>query len=136
MPWEGQVSPGMRRRDHVSSPVMSTTSRIPLHWLETTGVAESPGAAFGVPWPQGELSAGTAFSLRAADRTEIPVQSWPLAYWPDGSLKWSGHAVCAAGMDAAGGFTITPGKPAAPAVPVTVRDEGDAFIVDTGAIRC
>ncbi len=38
----------------------------------------------------------------------LPLQAWPLAYWPDGSLKWSGFAaVASAGADA-GPFRVAP----------------------------
>jgi len=31
-----------------------------------------------------------AFALATADGKALPLQTWSLAYWPDGSLKWSG----------------------------------------------
>jgi len=37
----------------------------------------------------------TTFSLTDAQGKALPVQTWPLAYWPDGSLKWSGLAAVA-----------------------------------------
>ena len=39
------------------------------------------------------------------------MQSWPLAYWPDGSLKWTAHAL--AGGVPAGELKLENGKPAA-----------------------
>ena len=33
------------------------------------------------------------FALRDAARQLAPLQSWPLACWPDGSLKWTAHAL-------------------------------------------
>ncbi len=33
--------------------------------------------------------------LSAADGQQVEVQSCPLAYWPDGCLKWTGHAITA-----------------------------------------
>ncbi|MGH8016763.1 MAG: hypothetical protein ACREIA_00465, partial [Opitutaceae bacterium] len=32
------------------------------------------------------------FSLTDSSGQNLPLQTWPLAYWPDGSLKWSGFA--------------------------------------------
>jgi hypothetical protein len=43
-----------------------------------------------------------------ADGKAIPVQTWPLAYWPDGSLKWSGIATVV-GTDAVGPFKVQTG---------------------------
>jgi len=44
----------------------------------------------------------------------VPVQTWPLAYWPDGSLMWTGHAISAA-PDMAGPLQLAPGTAAVPA---------------------
>ena len=35
-----------------------------------------------------------------------PLQSWPLAWWPDGSLKWTAHALSAAARAADGPFEV------------------------------
>ena len=67
-----------------------------LRWLDGAPPARFDGATFGVPWPRGALKpqSGKAppFSLDAGAR-HLAVQTWPLAYWPDGSLKWTAHAV-------------------------------------------
>ena len=34
--------------------------------------------------------------LRTAGGDRVPVQTWPIGYWPDGSLKWSACAIGAA----------------------------------------
>jgi hypothetical protein len=117
-----------------------------LHWL--AGVpATTTGAAFGVPWARGTVPAGTPFALHGSDGTDVPVQTWPLAYWPDGTLKWTGHALPAgtgsgAGGDIAGGgpaglvdtLHLAPGTPAAPATPVTVKEARDTITLDTGVV--
>ncbi len=51
------------------------------------------------------------FAVTDADGTAVPVQTWPLAHWPDGSLKWTAHAVSSGN----GKLTLTAGTPAAPA---------------------
>ena len=30
--------------------------------------------------------------MTSTDNEKIPIDTWPLAYWPDGSIKWSGIA--------------------------------------------
>ncbi|WP_329320222.1 exo-rhamnogalacturonan lyase family protein [Streptomyces sp. NBC_01262] len=103
-------------------------------WLEDGGLGQAPGSTFGVPWPKGRYAAETAFALAAQDGTDIPVQTWPTAYWPDGTLKWTAHAV---GPDAgpAAKYTLTPGTAAAaPAEPVTVDRAGGTIDVDTGVV--
>ncbi|MES3020445.1 MAG: Tat pathway signal sequence domain protein [Pseudomonadota bacterium] len=66
-----------------------------LRWLDRKP-ARFEGATFGVPWPRGQLRMANGkelqFKLGGADAA-LPVQSWPMAYWPDGSLKWTAHAV-------------------------------------------
>ncbi|MEO0055681.1 MAG: hypothetical protein RLZZ50_1628, partial [Verrucomicrobiota bacterium] len=109
--------------------------RAGLAWLE--GVpAEQPGSAFGVPWPRGTVPAGSTFALTTPEGAGVPVQSWPLATWPDGSVKWSGHAI-AANAGQAASLTLVPGQaPAAPDRAVSVRETGDSIEVDTGVITC
>jgi hypothetical protein len=70
--------------------------------------------------------------LKAAGGGEADLQSWPLAYWPDGSLKWTGHAV-AAGTPATG-YDLQP-VPAAPAGTGMARKEEGGIVVETGPLR-
>ncbi|RKN27813.1 hypothetical protein [Streptomyces radicis] len=103
-----------------------------LHWLD--GVpSTTTGARWGVSWPRGRVAADTEFALTDPRGRGVPVQSWPLAYWPDGSLKWSGHCV---GADAgrADGLHLAPGAPTAPERPVTVRHDGGDIVVSNGLV--
>ena len=77
---------------------------VSINWLDHTAPGAGTGVSFGVPWPQGAVKKDPTFSLRAADGKTLPVQTWPLAYWPDGSLKWSGLATATG----AGVATATP----------------------------
>lgn len=47
---------------------------------------------FGVPFSKGEIQRAETFSLLMEEQ-EYPLFSWPLAYWPDGSVKWMGNAL-------------------------------------------
>ncbi|URN11578.1 Tat pathway signal sequence domain protein [Streptomyces radiopugnans] len=107
---------------------------VEITWLEDGGLGEAPGNTFGVPWPMGALKASTPFSLGAADGTAVPVQTWPTAYWPDGTLKWTAHAVGPEAGNAAS-YRLTPGDaPAAPARALTVTRKGGDVVVDTGTV--
>jgi len=64
---------------------------VTLNWLENEPVISS-GVSWGVPWPKGEVLKNQTFVLNTSDGKELPLQSWSLAYWPDGSIKWSGFA--------------------------------------------
>ncbi|MEW1720342.1 Tat pathway signal sequence domain protein [Streptomyces sp. NPDC093109] len=107
---------------------------VSVSWLEDGGLGAAAGSTFGVPWRQGAHPAGTAFALATEDGTAVPVQTWPTAYWPDGSLKWTAHAVgpTAAGADR---FTLAPGTPATAAKKVTVSRSQRRITVDTGVIK-
>ncbi len=63
----------------------------------------------------------------------MPVQSWALATWPDGSLKWTAHAI--AGNTSAESFELAPGAPAMGSGSIVVRDAGDHHEIDTGTMK-
>ncbi|NGN70429.1 Tat pathway signal sequence domain protein, partial [Streptomyces sp. A7024] len=105
-----------------------------IAWLEKGGLGSAPGTTFGVAWPKGAVKADETFALTAGDGAEIPVQSWPTAYWPDGTLKWTAHAAAREAAKAED-FTILPGKAAAtPAKKIAVKKSGSTITVDTGTI--
>ncbi len=63
------------------------------------------------------------------------MQSWPTAFWPDGSLKWTAHAIVAtAGL--AGPFWLEPGDSPSPAAPLSVSEDADVITVNTGVMQC
>ena len=64
-----------------------------VRWLEGNAGAVAQGVTWGTPWPRGKQREAKNFVLRSADQKLQPLQSWPLAYWPDGSLKWTAHAL-------------------------------------------
>ena len=124
-----------------TAPVATPAPKIPakpgaaeLHWLEGGAPPAHSGTTWGMPWPQGRHAKDTAWSLQTAAGAAVPVQSWPLAYWPDGSLKWTAHAI-PAGTPAADNFEVVAGTPAAPARPLTVTESAEAIVIDTGVIQ-
>src|SRR4051812_5874228 len=66
---------------------------IALHWLDGKAPIHAAGTTWGVPWAKGTLKNNTGFILQGNGGENIPVQSWPLAFWPDGSLKWTAHSI-------------------------------------------
>ena len=103
---------------------------VTLNWLEDGGLGAAPGSTVGVPWPKGVHQDDQTFALTDADGRSVPVQSWPLAHWPDGSLKWTAHAV----SSGTGKLTLTAGAPTAPEKRVTVDRRGGTIDVSTGVI--
>ncbi|MFJ1734078.1 Tat pathway signal sequence domain protein [Streptomyces sp. NPDC088254] len=106
------------------------TGPVTLDWLEDGGLGVAPGSTFGVPWPMGAYQEDQTFALTDAGGKAVPVQSWPIAYWPDGSLKWTAHAV----SSGSGKLTLAAGAPAAPARKVTVTANTGLVTVSTGVI--
>ena len=68
---------------------------VALDWLGRAAPAADDGVSWGVPWPKGRFQKGDALVLQTRAGASVPVQTWPLAYWPDGSIKWSGQAIAA-----------------------------------------
>ncbi len=64
--------------------------KVELKMLNNTPQKNS-GISWGVPFGKSEVEKDQLFILKV-DTDEIPVQTWPLAYWPDGSVKWMGMA--------------------------------------------
>jgi hypothetical protein len=111
----------------------ASPQKVALSWLGGAAPLVGGGVSWGVPWPQGAVGRGSTFNLNAQGK-DIPVQSWPLAFWPDGSLKWSGFAtVVPAGL--MGPLTLSPGSPTALGA-LKVTNNGKTIVVDTGALEC
>ncbi|MCX3060721.1 exo-rhamnogalacturonan lyase family protein [Streptomyces beihaiensis] len=105
---------------------------VTLDWLEDGGPGAAPGSTVGVPWPMGAYEKGQEFAVTTADGKDVPVQTWPLAQWPDGSLKWTAHAVGPGTGD--GKLTLKAGTAAEPRKRVTVDTHGGSVTVDTGVV--
>ncbi|PBD00491.1 hypothetical protein BX281_8623 [Streptomyces sp. Ag82_O1-15] len=106
------------------------TDPVTLDWLEDGALGAAPGSTVGVPWPKGAYQQDQTFALTDASGKDVPVQSWPIAYWPDGSLKWTAHAV----SSGSGKLTLAAGTPTAPDKKVTVDKHGGTIDVSTGVI--
>ena len=148
---KGQGSSGPTRRHVVQSgAALAVTAAVPQHaqgatsrvleqtaelsWLGGTPAKVDTELVWGTPWPRGALSASTKFQLTTQNGKSVPVQSWPLAYWPDGTLKWTGHA--AGGPLDAETLLLSPGRSAQPADPITVREASGNIVLHSGELEC
>ncbi|MDZ7694872.1 MAG: hypothetical protein U5K69_27765 [Balneolaceae bacterium] len=110
-----------------------------LTWLSDHPPAVPIGVSWGVPWPEGEVSKDAAFKLQTSDGHVLPVQTWPTAYWPDGSVKWSGLATVA-DSQAAGPLTLTladgqnGNRSSRQDLSVNVVERNDAIQINTGSM--
>lgn len=129
----------------LAATTLAAPPAVEVNWLDNVPAPAATGVSWGVPWPKGAVPKDQKFALTAADGKTLPVQTWPLAFWPDGSLKWSGFAtVATAGL--AGPFTVSGAEAndtgAGGATPSTgsgqtlrVRRSDTGVEVDTGKLK-
>ena len=103
---------------------------VELKFLDAAAPPVPTGVSFGVPWPIGTVRSNQTFRLTAGGQN-LPLQFWPLAYWPDGSIKFTGFATVA-GPGTAGPIHLTPGAPTAPTERLTVTQSAGAIEIDNG----
>ncbi|MBN2233646.1 MAG: Tat pathway signal sequence domain protein [Opitutales bacterium] len=106
-----------------------------LRWLEGQVPVVQSGTTWGLPWPKGKYPKTTTFSLKSGNGAPVPLQTWPTAYWPDGSLKWTAHSI-PAGTGSFAQMQIGPGVPAQPTQALRVAETVDAFVIHTGEMEC
>lgn len=110
--------------------------RVVLNWLGGNRPQVESGISWGVPWPRGTVQKSTGFQLANADGKSMPLESWTLAYWPDGSIKWTGFATVVA-ANSTGPFHLTQGSETAATGPsLSMSQNSQAIEVDTGALQC
>jgi hypothetical protein len=109
------------------SPVAGSVS---LDWLDKAPPPQPLGITWGVPWARGTVRRDQTFALTANGQA-LPLQTWPLAYWPDGTLKFSAFATVA---DAPGPYLLAPGAPGK-APPLKLTEAAQSIEIDTGAMQ-
>ncbi|MFM2292343.1 MAG: hypothetical protein RIS29_2156 [Bacteroidota bacterium] len=107
----------------------SFAQSVKLHWIDSRSATQA-GVSFGVPFPKGKVTKSQAFSLVDAKNQSLALQTWPMAYWPDGSIKWLG---CAAVANASDSFFLMPIKKAALPKPMAVTQSDASIEINTGA---
>ena len=115
----------------MGSPCLATS----LHWLDVNAPSEFTGTTWGMPWARGQVDAEASFQLTDANGHAIEVQSWPLATWPDGSLKWSGHALAPTQVVSAS-YQLKPGDSLEPKQTLTVEETDSTIEINTGPLQC
>lgn len=111
----------------------------PVSWVGDTPKLNL-GTTFGLPWPRGKFPADTtSFKATASNGEQVDIQSWITAYWPDNSIKWTGHAV-GASDNVGSGYTVnavassSPGRSRRQAGDSMVSETDAEIIVNTGKI--
>ncbi len=102
-------------------------------WLDGLPPTAHEGQTWGMPWPRGTRQRRATITLNDAGGNSLPVQSWVTATWPDGSVKWTAHAIPAsAGKEAP--LKLASGRPMIPGQPVVVADRGSFVEVRNGPV--
>ncbi|KAH7134939.1 hypothetical protein B0J11DRAFT_547027 [Dendryphion nanum] len=121
------------------------STAVKVKWLE--GLPDyNGGVTFGLPWARGQhLANSTTFAASADSSSAVQLQSWVNAYWPDGSIKWTGHAIAGSESNSPE-YTITatgPGNRTSPfsrrqttngTSGIKVTESQDGILVNTGKI--
>jgi hypothetical protein len=107
-----------------------------VRWLDDRAPPVAQGATWGTPWPRGKLKSTRDLALRDAAGKLIALQSWALGYWPDGSLKWTGHALAPDAQVGDGPFEVIAARAPKAKSMLVVSETADAIEIDTGTIVC
>jgi len=110
------------------------SAAIDIDWLDRAPQSTGAGLTASVPWARGDMVRPGPIALRDA-RGPVPTQSWPLGYWPDGSVKWSALAI-APGRALEGPLAVVRQPSPPPAQPLRVSESAAAVEIDVGAFRC
>jgi hypothetical protein len=117
-------------------PLKAAATDVSLNWLDKSAPPVAAGVSFGVPWQKGVVQKTQAFALSSKEGASLPLQSWPLAYWPDGSVKWTGFATVG-GPEVSGPLMLSTGvSDGAPAARARVVTTETTLEVDTGRMKC
>ncbi|MBL4826764.1 MAG: Tat pathway signal sequence domain protein [Spongiibacteraceae bacterium] len=108
-----------------------------LHWLDGSAPVAQSGSTWGAPWAQGVIQQAQQLRLINTQGDALALQSWPLAYWPDGSLKWTGHSL-AANTPLSDTLRLEKSDKAnnKPSPRIRTTSSSQSISVDTGLIRC
>ncbi|MCG9970012.1 hypothetical protein [Christiangramia crocea] len=105
---------------------------VKLDWLGEDTSAMATGVSWGVPFNKGIVKTGDSFSLKDPKGSELPIQSWDLAYWPDGSLKWVGFASVVQAGDDDLRLELASKHHGTAKKTLQVQENPTNFIIDTG----
>ena len=101
------ASAAVEQEASAQPPTAARSGETEVHWIDGEPPALGTGVSWGVPWPRGSVHKDAVYGLATSDGRKLPLEQWPLAYWPDGSIKWMGFATVTAANDA-GPFQLKP----------------------------
>ncbi|MDR7159604.1 Tat pathway signal sequence domain protein [Arthrobacter sp. BE255] len=110
-----------------------------VRWIDGEAPSElSGGTTWGMPFARGTVAGTDAVAVCDSAGQRVASQAWPLATWPDGSLKWAGIALPATDVPSSE-YQVTSDGGAAPAgdTPpgVTATEDAHSVTVSTGTLE-
>lgn len=120
------------------TPFVKDTEEFPilLNWLDKNTSSLPVGVSWGVPWSKGRVKKNQTFTLSTDKGQMLPLQNWPLAYWPDGSVKWMGFATVAA-PESSSSFRLSLAKTdMLSKTAIQIKDQGTSYEINTGPMKC
>ncbi|MDE6693448.1 MAG: DUF1080 domain-containing protein, partial [Muribaculaceae bacterium] len=123
-----------RFANYKATPHHTTDFPISVRWIGDTPSSPTP-TTWGVPFARGQVQPGQHFTLTDADRTISDHDFRPLAYWPDGSVKWGAFSAVIPG--GAESVAIAPASNrGSTAAGVTANGNSDSgYTIDTGTFK-
>lgn len=101
------------------------TQHAPLRWIDGEPPAGlGGGTTWGMPFQRGTVADAEHLEVRDTSGSAVNAQAWPLATWPDGSLKWAGIALGAT-ENPAPAYSVST-KPTGTPSPTATHDGGPA----------
>lgn len=118
---------------YTSTPIEQQPAELTLGWIAQPPAADVPNS-WGVPFDKGSVKVDSRFQLGAGGQV-LEHDFWPLAYWPDGSVKWGGFAaVIPEGADSISLLIGTGKKPEQQKSNPSKRLE-TPMVVETGTLK-
>ncbi len=105
-------------------------SNIELNWLGENSPDTRMPVTWGVPWAKGAHAKNAGFTVTDSAGKSVDASTWPLAYWPDGSVKFTGLTIIA-DDSLQTPLTIAPGE-SKPGKTLTIKKNYDNIIINTG----
>ena len=106
---------------------------IRLNWVGEKPATKT-GVSWGVPFKKGQFKPAQQFILKDENGKEVPLQSWPMAFWPDGSLKWLAFSAV---VPSSGHFFIEPVKKTVLQPKGIVTEQKSGVVnIDNGLFKC
>jgi hypothetical protein len=110
-----------------------------IRWIENNKSSPVMGTTVGVPWPQGTLGADKLVTVNDHEGNKVLDQTWPLAYWRDGSVKWLAVAIPPHKAEiphfSLRATSLPISKAIDPPLKLTLEDRADVITIDTHAMK-